>query len=90
MVSDHSNFACVDTIAISKFKAQCLAVLEQVRKTGKPIRITRRGMPIADVLPPAPESRTRDWLGQMAGTATVKGDIVAPSSDLVDWDADHG
>jgi prevent-host-death family protein len=79
----------METIAISKFKAQCLAVLERVRKTGKPIRVTRRGLPVADVMPPGPESRTHDWLGAMAGTARLNGDIVAPSSDLVDWAADR-
>ena len=77
----------METMAISKFKARCLAVLEQVRRTGTPIRITRHGTPVADVLPPAPEPRTADWLGAMAGTAKIKGDIVTPTSDLVDWES---
>jgi len=38
-------------IAISEFKARCLALLEEVSKTRKPIRITRRGKPIAEVVP---------------------------------------
>jgi len=41
-------------VAISEFKAKCLALLEQVRKTKKPIRITRRGKPVAEVVPPSP------------------------------------
>ena len=40
-------------IAISKFKATCLAVLEQVRRTGKPVSITRRGQVVAEINPPA-------------------------------------
>jgi prevent-host-death family protein len=39
-------------IALSEFKAKCLAVLERVRSTKKPIRITRFGKPIAEVVPP--------------------------------------
>lgn len=35
--------------AISKFKATCLAVLQEVRQTGQPILVTRRGEPIAEV-----------------------------------------
>ena len=78
----------METMAISKFKATCLAVLEQVRKSGKPIRITRRGKPIADVVPPDPPERSDDWLGAMANSTRVPGDIVAPSGDLVDWEVD--
>jgi len=37
-------------IAISKFKATCLAVLEDVRRTRQPIRVTRFGKPVADVI----------------------------------------
>ena len=33
----------VEEIAISKFKATCLAVLEKVRKTRKPVLVTRFG-----------------------------------------------
>jgi prevent-host-death family protein len=72
-------------MAISKFKATCLAVLERVRKTGKPIRVTRFGEPIAEVVPPGRPERSEDWVGSMAGTARIVGDIVGPSSDLVEW-----
>ena len=41
----------MEEIAISKFKATCLAVLENVRKTGKTILVTRFGEPMAEVVP---------------------------------------
>jgi antitoxin (DNA-binding transcriptional repressor) of toxin-antitoxin stability system len=41
----------MDNIAISKFKATCLTVLQQVRKTGKPIQVSRFGRPIAEIHP---------------------------------------
>ena len=38
----------MEKIAISKFKATCLAVLEKVRKTGQPVLVTRFGHAVAD------------------------------------------
>lgn len=61
---------------ISKFKATCLAVLEQVRKTRRPVRITRYGKPVAEVIPPSPETPGKRVLGFMAGRMEVRGDIV--------------
>ena len=74
-------------MAISKFKAQCLAALERVRKTGQPLRVTRFGKPVADIMPPAPEPTAKGWLGSMRGTAKIVGDISRPSSELARWDA---
>jgi len=64
---------------ISKFKATCLAVLEQVRKTRRPVRITRFGKPVAEVVPPSPETPGKRVLGFMAGRMEVLGDIVHAS-----------
>jgi len=74
-------------VAISEFKAKCLGILEEVRKTRKPIRITRFGEPVADVVPPAPKPRPKSWLGSMAGSVEIVGDIVGPIGSFDDWDA---
>jgi prevent-host-death family protein len=74
-------------IAISKFKATCLAVLERVRKTRKPVRITKFGKPIAEVVPPSPEPKKKSWIGSMEGTILFQGDIISPVSDEADWEA---
>ena len=76
----------MEEIAISKFKATCLAVLERVRKTRKPIRVTRFGEPVAEVVPPSAKPRKKTWMGSMAGTARIVGDIVSPASDEKDWE----
>ncbi|HEY2841990.1 MAG TPA: type II toxin-antitoxin system Phd/YefM family antitoxin [Bryobacteraceae bacterium] len=75
----------METIAISKFKATCLSVLEHVRKTGNPILVTRFGKPIAEVVPPSTPLRTANWMGSMAGTGEILGDIVGPISSEEDW-----
>jgi prevent-host-death family protein len=74
-------------VAISEFKAKCLGMLEEVRKTRKPIRVTRFGKPVAEVIPPTPEKRAESWLGCMAGTMKIVGDIVGPTGSLDDWEA---
>ncbi len=74
-------------IAISKFKATCLAVLERVKRTGQPILVTRRGEPIAQVIPPAPAQRPQSWLGCMSGKARIAGDLVSPAGEESDWEA---
>lgn len=76
----------MEEIAISKFKATCLAVLERVRKTRKPIRVTKFGEPVAEVVPPSPKAKKKRWIGSMAGTVRIRGDIVAPASDESDWE----
>jgi len=77
-------------VAISVFKAKCLGILEEVRKTRKPIRITRFGVPVAEVVPPSPPKSTGRRLGSMAGTAEILGDIVGPTGSLDDWEAWRG
>ena len=74
-------------VAISVFKAKCLGILEEVRKTRKPIRVTRFGKPVAEVVPPSPAEGTGRRLGSMAGTMKIVGDIVGPTGSLNDWDA---
>jgi antitoxin (DNA-binding transcriptional repressor) of toxin-antitoxin stability system len=87
MAKDHGIVAVMETMAISKFKATCLATLERVRRTGRPLRVTRFGKPVADIVPPAPGRPPREWLGSLRGTIEIRGDLVAPSSDLTTWEA---
>ena len=71
---------------ISKFKATCLAVMQRVKRTGRPILVTRYGQAIAEVVPPSRRASKEDWMGSMAGTAVIVGDIVAPVADEEDWE----
>jgi prevent-host-death family protein len=77
----------MDEIPISKFKATCLAVLERVRATNQPIRVTRFGKPVADILPPANVERPRRRFG--TGRGVILGDIVGPTVDLSEWEAEN-
>jgi len=72
-------------VAISEFKAKCLALLDQVQKTKKPIRITRFGKPVAEVVPTSPSSRS-DWMGSMKNSIEIVGDIMSPANEESDWE----
>jgi prevent-host-death family protein len=74
-------------VAISEFTAKCLALLERVRQTKKPIRITRFGKPVAEIVPPSPGTGHEDWIGSMKNTVTILGDIVSPVIDERDLEA---
>lgn len=74
-------------MAVSKFKATCLAALSRVRRTGRPLRITRFGKPLADVVPPSESASGGDWLGAMRGRATLADDLIAPAEDATAWNA---
>jgi prevent-host-death family protein len=76
----------MEEVSISEFKAKCLAILEQVRKTKKPVRITRFGKPVAEVVPPSPEKARGSWLGSMKGRMEILGDITAPATDPEEWE----
>ena len=75
----------MEEIAISKFKATCLSVLEDVRKTGKTVLVTRFGEPVAEVVPSS--KKRKQWVGSLAETGQINGDIVSPASDEDDWHA---
>jgi antitoxin (DNA-binding transcriptional repressor) of toxin-antitoxin stability system len=72
-------------IPAGQFKAQCLAIIDQLQNTGESVLITRRGKPIARLvrLPSAPE----DVFGYMADKVKIVGDIGGPITPLEDWEA---
>ena len=75
-------------MTVSRFKATCLAVMDDVRKTGIPVRVTKFGKPLADVVAirtPPP----RDWLGCMAGSVEFFGDIKGSAGAFDNWDVEN-
>lgn len=86
MVFDHDSVHPMEEIQISKFKATCLAVLDRVGRTGKPVLITRFGKPVAEIVPP-PKPPNGAWLGVMRNQATILGDLIDPVADAEEWEA---
>ena len=76
----------MNDVSISEFKAKCLGLIERVHKTRQPLRITRHGRPVAELIPAGPE-RKRSFLGGMVGTGKIVGDIISPVIDLDEFEA---
>lgn len=66
------------TIAAGKFKAECLGLLDKIALTGERLIITKRGKPVAQILPVEPPP-------SLLGSVTFKGDILSPID--VKWNA---
>ena len=64
-------------MAAAEFKAKCLALLDQVRDTARPITITKRGKVVARLVP-AEDEDDRPWL-RVRGRARWTGDPFAPA-----------
>jgi prevent-host-death family protein len=73
-------------IPAANFKAECLRLLDEVAGTRRPIIVTKRGKPIAKLVPV--ETTPRDPFGCMKGTAKICGDIINPIEDL-EWTGDE-
>jgi len=85
--SDHGNMTIVmkTEIAAGEFKAKCLGLLDEVQKHRSEIVITKRGKPVAKLVPlEEPQSKI---FGRMKGSVTILGDIISPID--VEWDAER-
>jgi prevent-host-death family protein len=77
----------IQEVAISEFKAKYLSLLEEVSKTKIPLRVTRRGKPVADVVPSVKVANERDWIGSMSGEIEFTGDITSPVIEIREIEA---
>lgn len=69
-------------IAISKFKAQCLEIIENIQSDREPIVITKRDKPVARVLPL--DSEKVSLFGMFKSRGKINGDIISPIEEK--WD----
>jgi len=72
-------------VTATEYKNNALKLLEQVRVSGEPVQITKRGRPVA-LLIRVDEVGPRRSAGQFVGDVTVAGDIVGPIIDEDEWD----
>ena len=67
----------MQTIQASKFKAKCLALMDEVARTGETILVTKNGKPVAELRPHRPP-RAKSIIGLNKGEIEILGDIVSP------------
>ncbi len=72
-----------ETITASVFKANCLALLDEVAETGKEYLITKRGKKVARLV--RVEQKSQQIWGRMKGTVKIHGDIFSTGEK---WEAE--
>jgi prevent-host-death family protein len=76
------------TIAAGKFKANCLAIMDEVQKKREPVLITKRGKPVAKVIP-AKDDGKDDFFDSMKDQLVFLSDVISPAFDLDEWEMEH-
>jgi prevent-host-death family protein len=67
-----------------EFKARCLSIMDDVNSTGEPVLITKRGAPVAKIVPVS--SKKRSLFGFMAGQFEIVGNIESPVVPQEAWE----
>jgi len=75
------------SMAVGLFKAKCLAVIEEVKTSGEPVLLTKRGKPVARVtsLEESPHE-TKSILGRLKRLGTIRGDVVSSEFSEQEWE----
>lgn len=76
----------IQEVPAGEFKARCLKLMDEVRTTRRPLVITKRGKPVAKLVPIEEDVPT--LFGRLKGTVTIHGDIIGPIEQ--DWHAERG
>ena len=74
-------------VPAGKFKQTCLRLLDEVAETGTPIVVTKRGKPVAQIIPPPAPETEAGWLGSLRGTAEIRGNLLEPAVSPEEWEA---
>jgi prevent-host-death family protein len=70
-------------MAAGAFKANCLAVMDEVQAKRVTVVITKRGKPVAKLVPVEPQED--DFLGCLRGKVKIVGDVVSPALSPEEW-----
>jgi len=73
-------------IPVGEFKTHCLRIIEEVSKRRQPVVITKKGVPVAKLVPV--EQTERDIVGCLEGVMEIVGDIEAPLIKPEAWELD--
>jgi prevent-host-death family protein len=71
------------TIAAGEFKARCLSLMNDVQKTRETLVITKRGKPVAKLVPVS--TVKDDFIGRLKGRIRIVGDIESPVVPAETW-----
>lgn len=87
MTATNGHYGVLMNINAAEFKAKCLKLIDEVAATHRPLVITKRGKPVARVVP-VDEVSLPSLFGYMKGTGEIVGDIINVPSEP--WSAETG
>ncbi len=73
-------------VGVAEFKAKCTTIMPRVARTGRVVRVLKRGKVLVEIHPPAGE-KPEPFVGRLKGTATAMDDVLSPIDEP--WDV-HG
>jgi prevent-host-death family protein len=73
------------TIPAGAFKARCLAIMDEVQAKRQAIVITKRGKPVAKLVPVEQDKDDIFGFYKNKGKIEIKGDIVSPAFTPEEW-----
>ncbi|HSY91766.1 MAG TPA: type II toxin-antitoxin system Phd/YefM family antitoxin [Candidatus Binatus sp.] len=73
------------TIPAGTFKARCLAIMDEVASKRESVIITKRGKPVAKLVPVEKEKDDIFGFFNGKGKIEIKGDIVSPIISPEEW-----
>jgi prevent-host-death family protein len=71
------------SISASEFKARCLTLMEDVRTSGEPLVVTKRGKAVVKLVPA--EAEEKEFIGSLKGIVEIVGDLDADSPEV--WES---
>lgn len=74
----------ITKIPAGEFKSKCLHLLDEVSQRHIPFIITKRGKPVAKLVP-IEEETPQQLFGYLEGSAKIVGDIISPIEER--WEA---
>jgi prevent-host-death family protein len=70
-------------MAAGSFKIHCLAVMDEVQAKRETVVITKRGKPVAKLIPA--DSDSDDIYNFLAGKGAITGDVISPALGREEW-----
>lgn len=78
-MTSHILVGMKSEISVSEFKATCLAIIEEIRRTGKSIVVLKNGEPAVEIIPARPKSlKGRRLFGALSSEVLADGDVLSP------------
>ena len=71
-------------INASEFKAKCLSILDEVKRTGEPVTILKHGRPVAQLVP-AVQVKSEYPQANLLGSVRIQGDVIKPVLPAEAW-----